>query len=187
MRQAVDRRAGVCGYGTVYRLIGPMERNNPVEAVRRGYGEAATAERAAFGILSSFGGTVVVARAVTTLQERRRTVPVLRSLLRRASSALRQDDTRVHHFVPGIGIAFSAGAAAILTRTQGSELLYAVPFGIGAALTLDELALLIDLDNAYWGSQREALTKAALASAAAGALGVRFAWRGWALGKSDQV
>ncbi|MDQ6749420.1 MAG: hypothetical protein M3Z33_01490 [Actinomycetota bacterium] len=89
----------------------------------------------------------MAARAVTYLQERRRSAPVLRSLLRRANRALRQDDTRVHHFVPGIAIAFSAGAAAILTRTQDAELRYSVPFGIGAALTLDELALLVDVDN----------------------------------------
>ncbi len=121
---------------------------------------------------------MVAARAVTYLQERRRSAPVLRSLLRRANRALRQDDTRVHHFVPGIAIAFSAGAAAILTRTQDAELRYSVPFGIGAALTLDELALLVDVDNPYWGSQREALTKAAVTSIAAGVLAARFAWHG---------
>jgi hypothetical protein len=156
-----------------------------VAAARRGYWEAATAERAAFGMLSSFGGTVVLARAVTYVQERRRSVPVLRSLLRRAYGAVRQDDTRVHHFVPGIGIAFSAGAAAILTRTQDAELRYAIPFRVGAALTLDELALLIDVDNPYWGTQREALTKAALTGIAAGVLGARFAWRGWTLVQRD--
>ena len=63
---------------------------------------------------------------------------------------LRVGRRHIHHFVPGIVIAFGAGAAAILTRDERLEPLLAVPFGVGMGLTLDESALLLDLEDVYW-------------------------------------
>ena len=57
----------------------------------------------------------------------------------------------IHHFVPGIALAFlvrrrGAGHAA----TGELEPWLAIPFGAGVALTLDESALLLELEDVYW-------------------------------------
>ena len=52
--------------------------------------------------------------------------------------------------MPGIALAFAAGGAALVTRSQDAERWLAIPFGIGAALTLDESALLLELEDVYW-------------------------------------
>ena len=52
--------------------------------------------------------------------------------------------------MPGIVIAFLAGGASVLSRNEDLDPLLAVPFGAGVALTLDESALLLRLDDVYW-------------------------------------
>jgi hypothetical protein len=56
----------------------------------------------------------------------------------------------IHHFVPGILIAFGSGALALLTESSKLEASLAVPFGAGIGLTFDEAALLLDLRDVYW-------------------------------------
>jgi hypothetical protein len=56
----------------------------------------------------------------------------------------------IHHFVPGILIAFGSGAAALLTDNERLEESLAFPFGAGIGLTFDEAALLLDLRDVYW-------------------------------------
>jgi hypothetical protein len=56
----------------------------------------------------------------------------------------------IHHFVPGILIAFGSGALALLSDDQRLEQLLAFPFGAGVGLTFDEAALLLDLRDVYW-------------------------------------
>jgi hypothetical protein len=56
----------------------------------------------------------------------------------------------IHHFVPGILIAFVSGAAGLLTDNSRLEETLAVPFGAGIGLTFDEAALLLDLRDVYW-------------------------------------
>ena len=56
----------------------------------------------------------------------------------------------IHHFVPGILIAFGSGALALLTQSQKLETSLALPFGAGIGLTFDEAALLLDLRDVYW-------------------------------------
>jgi hypothetical protein len=125
-------------------------------------------------ILSVSAITIGCARAVTYLLERRRWAPAFRSLLRQAYHLPRSDDPRVHHFVPGVLVSAVAGAAAILTRRDGHELRLALPFGVGVGLALDEVGLLVDLNNPYWGKQWVALAEGTLGAAGAAALGVRF-------------
>ena len=87
----------------------------------------------------------------------------------------------IHHFVPGIVIAFAAGAAAILTRDETIEPWLAVPFGVGMGLTLDESALLLELDDVYWsreGLLSVQITLAVIAMLGALAIALRFLWRG---------
>jgi hypothetical protein len=59
----------------------------------------------------------------------------------------------IHHFVPGIVLAFGAGTAAMLTDDRRVEQRLAVPMGIGIGLTFDEAALLLDLRDVYWTRQ----------------------------------
>jgi hypothetical protein len=56
----------------------------------------------------------------------------------------------IHHFVPGILIAFASGTAALLTDNDALEDRLAVPMGVGMGLTFDEAALLLDLRDVYW-------------------------------------
>jgi hypothetical protein len=56
----------------------------------------------------------------------------------------------IHHFVPGILLAFGSGATALLTESERVETALALPFGAGIGLTFDEAALLLDLRDVYW-------------------------------------
>ena len=56
----------------------------------------------------------------------------------------------IHHFVPGILLAFGSGAAALLSANEKLDETLAIPFGVGVGLTLDEAALLLDLRDVYW-------------------------------------
>jgi len=56
----------------------------------------------------------------------------------------------IHHFVPGILLAFGCGGAALVTDSDRLETALAVPFGAGVGLTFDEAALLLDLRDVYW-------------------------------------
>jgi hypothetical protein len=143
------------------------------QVARAGYREVSTRENATFNMLSSFVGTFLAARGVTyLLRDQRRVGPFRNMTVGRR---------HIHHFVPGIVLAFGAGAAAILTRDEDLEPLLAVPFGMGMGLTLDESALLLELEDVYWS--REGLlsvqvTLAVTALLASLALGLRFLRRG---------
>jgi hypothetical protein len=143
------------------------------QVARVGYKQASTRENAMFNLLSSFVGTFVAARGITTLLRHRPTVGPFRNL--------RVGRRHIHHFVPGIVIAFSAGAGAILTRDEGLEPKLAVPFGVGMGLTLDESALLLELEDVYWsreGLLSVQITMAVAALLASIALAFRFLRRG---------
>ena len=105
----------------------------------------------------------------------------MRSWVRRAYQAPGSDEVRIHHFLPGIAIAFGAGIAAILTRREGGELRLGLPFGVGAGLTLDEVDLLLERDNPYWRGETLAFVQSAAAGVGAMLLAARFHYRGTAL------
>ena len=84
----------------------------------------------------------------------------------------------MHHAVPGIAISLVTGATAILTREDGQAAWLSLPFGIGTGLTLDQIALLFERDNPYWGSEGIALTEAAVAALAASGIAARVHRRG---------
>jgi hypothetical protein len=143
------------------------------EVARAGYADVSTRENTTFNLLSSFAMTFALARLVTyRLRERDRVGPF---------RDLRLGRRRIHHFVPGIVLAFAAGAAAILTRDEQLETKLAVPFGVGMGLTLDESALLLELEDVYWsreGLLSVQITLAVISFLAALALGLRFLRRG---------
>jgi hypothetical protein len=140
---------------------------------RVGYREVSTRENSMFNLLTSFAATFILVRSITYALRGRPSVGPFRSL--------RVGRRHIHHFVPGIVIAFAAGAAAILTRDEALEPWLAVPFGVGMGLTLDESALLLELDDVYWtreGLLSVQITLAVIAMLGALALGLRFLWRG---------
>ena len=140
---------------------------------RAGYQEVSTRENALFNLVASFAGTFVAARGTTYLLRSRSRVGPFR--------ALRVGRRHIHHFVPGIVIAFAAGTGAILTRAEEVEAMLAVPFGVGMGLTLDESALLLELDDVYWtreGLLSVQITLAVMALLASVALALRFLRRG---------
>jgi len=143
------------------------------QVARVGYREVSTRENAMFNLLTSFVGTFITARGVTHVLRDRSSVGPFRNV--------RVGRRHIHHFVPGIVIAFGSGAGAILTRDERLESKLAVPFGVGMGLTLDESALLLELDDVYWsreGLLSVQITLAVTALLASLALGLRFLRRG---------
>jgi hypothetical protein len=140
---------------------------------RAGYREVSTRENSMFNLLTSFAGTFIVIRSVTFALRRNRSIGPFRNV--------RVGRTHIHHFVPGIVLAFAAGVGAILTDDDRIEPWLAVPFGVGMGLTLDESALLLELDDVYWtreGLLSVQITLAVIAMLGALALALRFLWRG---------
>jgi hypothetical protein len=73
----------------------------------------------------------------------------------------------VHHLVPGVVMSLAAGGLVIAFEPGGIRLgLLAVVFGAGAALALDEFALLFHLDDVYWTEEGRLSIDACLAAVA---------------------
>lgn len=142
-------------------------------------GATSSPERAVFGALISFAITIPTSRTINYVRERRRTAPLLRSLTRRVRGGPHNSAVRVHHFLPGVAIVLAAGGGAILTHERRAFWL-SMPFGVGTALTFDELEVMLGRDNPYWGGERFALTQSGVAALAAAALLLRFHLRGTA-------
>jgi len=143
------------------------------EVARTGYREVSTAENSMFNLLTSFVTTFILARGITTALRGRSTLGPFRDF--------KLGRRHIHHFVPGIILAFAAGAVAIVSRDEEIEPLLAVPFGIGMGLTLDESALLLELDDVYWSEEGIVSVQIALAVTAllaSVALALRFLRRG---------
>ncbi|WP_320670196.1 hypothetical protein [Patulibacter defluvii] len=129
-----------------------------VQVAVAGYREGSERENALLNLLLSFTGTWLVTRLSTTMIRRRGRFGPLRDVV--------VSDTHVHHFVPGIAMAFLAGGASIVARSPGADRWLAVPFGAGVALTLDESALLLKLDDVYWTEEGAVSVQVTLASIA---------------------
>jgi hypothetical protein len=140
---------------------------------RAGYQDAPMLENATFMLLTSFVATFASARGISYLLRGRRTVGPFRDLV--------VGRRHIHHFVPGIALLMISGAAAILTRDETIEPRLAVVFGAGMGMTLDESALLLELEDVYWSEEGllgVQIGFAAMALIAAMALGLRFLRRG---------
>jgi hypothetical protein len=112
-----------------------------------------------FFLLLAFLATFVVVRAYTRIG-RVRGWP---------SGTVR--NVHLHHLVPGM-LASLASATAIIAFRPGDDsmLLLSSLFGVGAALTLDEFALILHLDDVYWTKEGRASVEATLMGAAFGFL-----------------
>jgi hypothetical protein len=113
-----------------------------VEVAVRGYQEGSRRENALLNLLGSFTIAWAIIRLSThTIRRRGRFGPFGDLVVGRH---------HIHHFVPGIAIAFVSGGASVVGRSAELDRWLAVPFGTGVALTLDESALLLKLDDVYW-------------------------------------
>ena len=77
----------------------------------------------------------------------------------------------VHHLVHGIVLMLIAGGGEFLYEPEGVwRVVLAVAFGAGAALTLDEFALWLRLEDVYWTDQGRVSVDVVLVVAAVGGL-----------------
>jgi hypothetical protein len=146
-----------------------------IAVARRGIRATPHHEQVLFNILQGFLGGFAVAR-LSTWGIRRGWWP---------SGNVRLGGRHIHHFIPGILLAFGSGIGAISTRNESVEATLSVPFGVGMGLTMDEAALLLDLEDVYWTRQGLLSVQVSLgvtATLAAGVLGLRMLRRGEARG-----
>jgi len=144
-----------------------------VEVVAEGYRQASHGESALLNMLASFTIAFGTVRASTHAIRARGNFGPFRNV--------RLKGDHIHHFVPGILLAFGSGGAAVLARNEAIDPWLAIPFGVGVALTLDESALLLKLDDVYWsedGIVSIQITLAALALLSATALALRVLRKG---------
>jgi hypothetical protein len=111
-----------------------------VTVAREGIAETSRGELVLLNLLSGFSGSVLLVR-LSTWGIRDGWWPLGNVSVR---------GRHVHHFVPGILVAFATGGAAMVTRSDRLEELLAIPFGAGVGLTFDEAALLLQLEDVYW-------------------------------------
>jgi hypothetical protein len=123
----------------VLQLAGRATQDTVVVALE-GYSAAPRQETVLFNLLSGFAGAFAFAR-ISTAGIRDGWWP---------SGNVRIGGRHIHHFVPGILIAFATGTAALVTEDREFETALAIPFGVGVGLTFDEAALLLDLRDVYW-------------------------------------
>ncbi|HYH54091.1 MAG TPA: hypothetical protein VD761_08165 [Solirubrobacterales bacterium] len=138
----------------------PAAAADTVGVAVRGYAEASRSETVLFNLLGGFVGAFALVRLSTWgIRDERgpfRNVHV--------------GGRHIHHFVPGILLAFASGTTALLTEDDKAEQWLAVPMGAGIGLTFDEAALLLDLRDVYWS--REGLLSVQLSLGATAILSV---------------
>lgn len=142
-----------------------------VEVAKRGYREAAAGETVVFNLLSAFVISSSLIRLSTFAQ--RKGVPGFFNV--------RLGTRHIHHFIPGILIAFAAGTAAVFSRDARARETLAIPLGVGMGLTLDESALLLELEDVYWSREGLVGVQITLATAsllAAAVIALRILRRG---------
>ena len=138
----------------------PAAAADTVGVAVRGYGEAPRYETVLFNLLGGFLGSFALVRLSTWA------IRDGRGPFRNVSIGGRH----IHHFVPGILLAFGSGTTALLTDDDELEQWLAIPMGAGFGLTFDEAALLLDLRDVYWS--REGLLSVQLSLGATAILSI---------------
>jgi hypothetical protein len=113
-----------------------------VEVAIEGYRGGSVAENAMLNLLGAFTLTWALTLGSTHLIHRRGPTGPFRNLVLGGG--------HIHHFLPGIALAFASGGIAVVARREELHPWLALPFGAGVALTIDESALLLKLDDVYW-------------------------------------
>lgn len=124
-----------------------------------GYTAAPKRETVLFNMLAGFTGSFALMR-FSTWGIRSGWWPI---------GNVRLGGRHVHHFVPGILVAFAAGGAGLVTTSERLEQILAIPFGAGIGMTFDEAALLLGLEDVYWSP--EGLLSVQLSFGISGVLG----------------
>jgi hypothetical protein len=153
----LSRRAAIHSEREPLFEAAPGAAIETVEVAVRGYTAAPRSETVLFNLLAGFLGSFGLVR-LSTYGIRRRRGP-----FRNLSIGGRH----IHHFVPGILLAFGSGIAALLTSDDDLEQTLAVPMGVGIGLTFDEAALLLDLRDVYWTPEGLLSVQISLGAAAA--------------------
>ena len=117
-----------------------LATQDAVAVAIEGYAATPRAETVLFNLLSGFTGALAVVR-LSTHGMRGGWWPV---------GNVEVGGHHIHHFVPGILLAFGSGAVSLLSSNEKLDETLAIPFGVGMGLTLDEAALLLDLRDVYW-------------------------------------
>src|SRR5690242_17402530 len=138
----------------------PAAAADTVGVAVRGYVEAPRYETVLFNLLAGFLGSFALVRLSTWA------IRDGRGPFRNVNIGGRH----IHHFVPGILLAFGSGTAALLTEDDELEQKLAIPMGAGFGLTFDESALLLDLRDVYWS--REGLLSVQLSLGATAILSI---------------
>jgi hypothetical protein len=144
-----------------------------VAVAREGYRATPSRELALLNLLLAFAASFGAARLSTRIIRSHGTFGPFRNM----SAGGRH----IHHFVPGIVLALLAGGASIVSHDEGLDRWLALPFGLGAALTLDEFALLLEFEDVYWTDRGVVSVQVALTAMAlltSGALARRLLRRG---------
>jgi hypothetical protein len=137
------RRAGEAHDPEELLESAPAAAADTVGVAVRGYVEAPRSEAVLFNLLAGFLGAFASVRLSTWA------IRDDRGPFRNVHIGGRH----IHHFVPGILLAFGSGTAALLTDNDRVEQHLALPMGAGIGLTFDEAALLLDLRDVYWSRE----------------------------------
>jgi nucleotide-binding universal stress UspA family protein len=136
------------GVGEMIRLWRRGSREAGKESMsvaRAGYRSGTARERSLLNVLAAFVVTSAITRRSTWVLRRQGSFGPIKEIVR--------GPRHIHHFVPGIILAFVSGGAAIVTKSDKLQERLAFPFGVGVALTLDEWALLLELNDVYWSDE----------------------------------
>jgi hypothetical protein len=157
-----------------YLRAGRLVTHDVAAVLREGYRASSTRENALLNMLLAFAATFGITRGIT-------------HSIRSGSGPFRNiaiAERHIHHFIPGILVAFGAGGLSIGLRRDDLDRWLAVPFGAGVALVLDEAALLLELEDVYWSQEGVLSVQITLGTAALLAslgLAVRLVRRGESL------
>lgn len=138
----------------------PAAAVDTVGVAVEGFGATPRSEVMLFNLLAGFLGSFAFVRLTTWM------IKDNRGPFRNVKVGGRH----IHHFIPGILVAFASGMAALLVRGDTGEKRIAVSMGIGMGLTFDEAALLLDMRDVYW--TREGLLSVQLSMGTVATLGI---------------
>lgn len=156
----LQRRAHDPNDGEALVEAAPAAALDTVGVAVSGYAATPRSETVLFNLLAGFLGAFALVR-VSTWGIRDRWWPF---------ENVKVGGRHIHHFVPGILLAFASGTAALLADNDALEDRLAIPMGAGMGLTFDEAALLLDLRDVYW--TREGLLSVQLSLGATAILSV---------------
>jgi nucleotide-binding universal stress UspA family protein len=136
------------GVGEMVRLWRRGSREagrQSMDVAVKGYQSGTPRERALLKVLGSFVLTSAITRRSTWVLRRQGHFGPIKEIVR--------GPRHIHHFVPGIMLAFVCGGTAIISNDPVLQERMSLPFGVGVALTLDEWALLMELNDVYWSDE----------------------------------